>query len=97
MSTREPEATPDPPADRDQLARDTSAFGTEVANAVQAELEGEASEERLDAIRKVFMQAADHIEKRFGFITGTKWMEQVDLAMRRRMAEPSDGPSDSYS
>jgi len=62
---------------------------------LQAELDGEASEERLDAIRKVFMQAAGHIEKRFGLITGTKWMEQANLAMRQRMADLSDASSDS--
>ena len=76
MRTREPEATSDPPAGWDQLARDASAFGIEFANAVQAELEGEASEESLEVIRKVFMQAADHVEKRFGLITGTKWMDR---------------------
>ena len=65
-------------------------FGIEVANAVQAELAGEASEERLQAIREVFMQAADHIEKRFGLITGTKWMEQANQAMRQRMADLSN-------
>ena len=62
---------------------------------MQAELEGETREKRLEAIRKVFMQAADHIEKRFGLITGTKWMEQANLAMRQRMAELSDASSDS--
>ena len=90
MSAREPVATPDPPADWDQLSRDANAFGIEVANAVQAELEGEASEERLQVIRELFMQAAAHIEKRFGLITGTKWMEQANRAMRQRMSELSD-------
>jgi hypothetical protein len=90
MSTREPDAANDPPVDRDQLSRDASAFGVEVANAVQAELEGEASEERLEAIREVFMQAADYIEKNFGLIAGTKWMEQANLAMRQRMADLGD-------
>lgn len=94
MGTREPEATSDAPVDQGRLSRDARAFGIEVANAVQAELEGEASEGRLQAIREVFMQAADHIEKRYGLIAGTKWMEQANQAMRQRMADLSDAPGD---
>jgi len=81
---------PDAPVIYERLSSDAAAFGIQVANAVQTELEAEASEERLQAIRDVFIQAVEHIEKRYGLITATTWMEEANQAMRQRFAQLND-------
>ena len=93
LSTVEPEAVPDAPVNNERLSSDAEAFGVAVANAVQTELEAAANEERLQAIREVFMQAVEHIEKSYGLITATTWMEEANQAMRRRFAELNNMPS----
>ena len=93
LSTIEPEAMPDVSVNNERLSSDAEAFGIAVANAVQTELEAAASEERLQAIREVFMQAVEHIEKRYGLITATTWMEEANKAMRQRFAELNNVPS----
>jgi hypothetical protein len=77
----------------ERLSSDAEAFGIAVANAVQTELEAEASEGRLQAIREVFIQAVEHIEKRYGPTTGTTWMEEANQAMRQRFAQLNDTPN----
>lgn len=81
---------PDAPVNNERLSSDAEAFGIEVANAVQTELEAEASKERLQAIQEVFVQAVEHIEKRYGPITATTWMERANQAMRQRFAQLND-------
>lgn len=93
LSTVEPETTPDAPVNYERLSSDAEAFGIAVANAVQTELEAEASEGRLQAIREVFIQAVEHIEKRYGPTTGTTWMEEANQAMRQRFAQLNDTPN----
>jgi len=93
LSTIEPEAMADAPVNNERLSSDAEAFGVAVANAVQTELEAAASEERLQAIREIFMQAVEHIERRYGLATATTWMEEANKAMRRRFAELNNMPS----
>ena len=90
LSTVEPEAAPDAPVNYERLSSDAAAFGIAVANAVQTELEAAAREERLQAIREVFIQAVEHIEKRYGPITATTWMEEANQAMKQRFAQLND-------
>ena len=47
----------------EQLTKDAREFGLQIAISVQSEVEGEANEERLQAMRDIFLQAIDHIEK----------------------------------
>ena len=93
LSTVEPEAMPDASVNYERRSSDAEAFGIAVANAVQTELEAAASEERLQAIQEVFIQAVEHIEKRYGLITATTWMEEANKAMRRGFAELNNVPS----
>ena len=61
LSTVEPEAASDAPVSYERLSSDAEAFGIAVANAVQTELEAAASEERLQAVREVFMCSSRYL------------------------------------
>ena len=70
----------------EHLANDAREFGLEVATAVQNEIEGASSEERLQAIRTVFIQAIDHIEKRYGPESAAMWQDEANRAIQERFA-----------
>ncbi len=57
----------------EHLANDAREFVLQVAPAVQNENEGEDATERLQALRSVFMQATDHIEKQYGPEIAKMW------------------------
>ena len=80
----------------EQLPRDAREFGLQIAKAVQIEVEGEASEERLQAIRSVFLQAIDHIEKQYGSESAAMWQDEANRVIQERFSalNPSqDNPS----
>ena len=68
----------------EQLTRDAREFGLQIGKAVQIEVEGEASEERLQAIRSVFLQAIDHIEKRYGSEKAAMWQDEANRVIQQR-------------
>ena len=70
----------------EQLPRDAREFGLQIAKAVQIEVEGEASEERLQAIRSVFLQAIDHIEERHGPESAAMWQDEANRVIQQRFA-----------
>ena len=70
----------------EQLTRDAREFGLQIAKAVQSEVEGEASEERLQALRSVFLQAIDHIEKRYGSESAAMWQDEANRVIQQRFA-----------
>jgi hypothetical protein len=70
----------------EHLANDAREFGLEVATAVQNEIEGADSEERLQAIRTVFLQAIDHIEKQYGPESAAMWQDEANRAIQERFA-----------
>ena len=79
----------------EHLANDAREFGLEVATAVQNEIEGADSEERLQAIRTVFLQAIDHIEKQYGPESAAMWQDEANRAIQERFAmlrPPQDSP-----
>ncbi len=79
----------------EHLANDAREFGLEVATAVQNEIEGASSEERLQAIRTVLIKAIDHIEKRYGPEIAAMWQYEANRAIQERFATlrpPQDGP-----
>jgi hypothetical protein len=79
----------------EHLANDAREFGLEVATAVQNEIEGAGSEERLQAIRTVFLQATDHIEKQYGLESAAMWQDEANRAIQERFATlrpPQDSP-----
>ncbi len=79
----------------EHLANDAREFGLEVATAVQNEIEGAGSEERLKAIRTVFLQAIDHIEKQHGPESAAMWQDEANRAIEERFAmlrPQQDGP-----
>ncbi len=81
--------------DAEQLTRDAREFGLRIAKAVQSEVEGEASEERLQAFRSVFLQAIDHIEKRYGSESAALWQDEANRVIQQRFAAlnpPQDSP-----
>ena len=70
----------------EQLTRDAREFGLQIAKAVQSEAEGEASKERLQAFRSVFLQAIDHIEKRYGSESAAMWQDEANRVIQQRFA-----------
>ena len=70
----------------EQLARDAREFGLQIAKAVQSEVEGEASEERLQAMRSIFLQAIEHIEKRYGPEKAAMWQDEANQVIQQRFA-----------
>ncbi len=78
----------------EQLTKDAREFGLQIAKAVQSEVDGEASEERLQAFRSVFLQAIDHIEKRYGSESATVWQHEANQVIQQRFAALT--PSQDY-
>lgn len=81
--------------DEEQLARDAREFGSLVAKAAQDEIEGEASEVRLQDIRNVFLRAIDHIERQHGPESASMWQDEANRVIQERFAAlrpPQDGP-----
>jgi len=76
------EASPD----EEQLAKDAREFGTLVAKAAQDEIEGEASEVRLQDIRNVFLRAIDYIEKQHGSESAAMWQDEANRMIQERFA-----------
>jgi hypothetical protein len=79
----------------EQLARDAREFGSLVAKAAQDEIEGEASELRLQDIRNVFLRAIDYIEKQHGPESASMWQDEANRAIQERfdaLRPPQDGP-----
>ncbi len=79
----------------EQLARDAREFGSLVAKAAQDEIEGEASEVRLQDIRNVFLRAIDYIEKQHGPESASMWQDEANRVIQERFAAlrpPQDGP-----
>jgi hypothetical protein len=79
----------------EQLARDAREFGSLVAKAAQDEIEGEASEMRLQDIRNVFLRAIDYIERQHGPKSATMWQDEANRAIQERFAAlrpPQDDP-----
>ncbi len=70
----------------DQLAKDAREFGLQVAIAVQSEVEGEDSEERLQSMRSIFLQAIDHIEKQYGSEKAAMWQDEANRVLQQRFA-----------
>jgi hypothetical protein len=70
----------------EHLTRDAKEFGLVVAKAVLSEFEGEASEERLKAVRNVLMRAIDHIEERYGSDSAALWLDEANRAIQQRIA-----------
>jgi len=70
----------------EQLAKDAREFGLQIAKAVQSEVEGEANEERLQAMRSIFLQAIDHIEKRYGAEKAAMWQDEANQVIQQRFA-----------
>ena len=70
----------------EQLAKDAREFGLQIAIAVQSEVEGEDSEERLQAMRSIFLQAIDHIEKRYGSEKAAMWQDEANRVIQERFA-----------
>ena len=68
----------------EQLTKDAREFGLQIAKAVQSEVEGEASEERLQAFQSVFLQAVDHIEKRYGSEKAAMWQDEANRTIQER-------------
>ena len=80
----------------EQLAKDAREFGLQIAKAVQSEVEGEASQERLQAMRGIFLQAINHIEKQYGSEKAAMWQDEANRVIQQRFAalSPSqDTPS----
>ncbi len=75
--------------DREHLTRDAREFGLVVAKALLSEFEGETNEERLQAIRGVFMRAIEHIRERYGHESATMWLEEANQAIQQRIAAPN--------
>jgi hypothetical protein len=79
----------------EHLANDAREFVLQVAPAVQNENEGEDATERLQALRSVFMQATDHIEKQYEPEIATMWQYEAYRAIQERFATlrpPQDSP-----
>ena len=72
--------------DEEQLAKDAREFGSLVVQVVQNEIEGEARELRLQDIRSVFLQAIDHIEKRYGSESAAMWQDEANRVIQQRFA-----------
>ena len=85
----------------DQLAKDARAFGLLVAKAVQSEVEGEGSEERLQAMRDIFLKAIDHVEKQYGPEKAMMWQDEANRVIQQRFAalDPSQAspPNEAQS
>jgi len=82
-------------SNEEQLARDAREFGSLVAKAAQDEIEGEASELRLQDIRNVFLRAIDYIERQHGPESATMWQDEANRAIQERFAAlrpPQDDP-----
>ena len=79
----------------EQLAKDAREFGSLVAKAAQDEIEGEASELRLQDIRNVFLRAIDYIERQHGPESASMWQDEANRAIQERFATlrpPHDSP-----
>jgi hypothetical protein len=79
----------------EQLARDAREFGSLVAKAAQDEIEGAASEVRLQDIRNIFLRAIDYIERQHGPESASMWQDEANRAIQERFAAlkpPQDGP-----
>jgi len=70
----------------EQLAKDAREFGLLIAEAVLNEIEGEGSEERLQAMQSTFLQAIDHVEKRYGAEKATMWQDEANRVIQQRFA-----------
>ena len=70
----------------EQLTSAAREFGSLVAKAAQDEIEGEASELRLQDIRNVFLRAIDYIEKQHVPESATMWQEEANRAIQERFA-----------
>ncbi len=81
----------------EQLAKDAREFGLQVATAVQNEIEGEGSEERLQDIRNVFLRAIDYIEKQHGPESASMWQYEANRAIQERFAALRPPQDDSLS
>ena len=79
----------------EQLTKDAREFGLQIAKAVQSEVEGEAREERLQAFRSVFLQAIDHIEKRYGSEKAAMWQDEANRVIQERFAALSPSQDSS--
>jgi hypothetical protein len=80
----------------EQLAKDAREFGLLIAAAVLSEVEGEGSDERLQAMQSTFLQAIDHVEKRYGPEKAMMWQDEANRAIQQRFAalDPSqDSPA----
>ena len=73
-------------SNEEQLTRDAREFGSLVAKAAQDEIEGEASEVRLQDIRNVFLRAIDYIEKQHGSESAAIWQNEANRMIQQRFA-----------
>ncbi len=73
-------------SNKEQLARDAREFGSLVAKAAQDEIEGEASELRLQDIRNIFLRAIDYIEQQHGPESATMWQDEANRVIQERFA-----------
>ncbi len=79
----------------EHLPNNAREFGLQVATAVQNENKREDATECLQALRSVFMQATDHIEKQYGPEIATMWQYEAYRAIQERFATlrpPQDSP-----
>jgi hypothetical protein len=68
----------------EHLAKDAREFGLQVAKAVLSELEGDGNEERLQAIRSIFLQAIAYVEKQYGAERAMMWQDEANQAIQQQ-------------